>query len=208
MKEKIFFIFFSILLLLLPVDLSSKLKYKNIPHLDTAVMYYNLNVKEKTGNNDGYYVEKFLKSVGLKKGSPWCAAFVSYCLIVNKDLIKKEFFVTSGLANNLYKKDISFSYVHILLGLYKPVPGDIVIWKRGETIYGHTGFVYYWNVQYGYTIEGNVQNAVRYLKRSIEPLNYFRIVYFTPIRYKYNIEYDLWYSTDIDNNRVNTNSTR
>jgi len=37
-----------------------------------------IGVREKTGRNDGPRVEEYLRCVGLKKGQPWCAAFVSY----------------------------------------------------------------------------------------------------------------------------------
>ena len=37
-----------------------------------------LGVKEKSGKNDGKEVEAYLAYVGLKKGNPWCAAFVSW----------------------------------------------------------------------------------------------------------------------------------
>lgn len=40
-----------------------------------------IGVRELTGKNDGPQVEKFLKTVGLGKGYPWCAAFVKYCLL-------------------------------------------------------------------------------------------------------------------------------
>lgn len=36
--------------------------------------------REATGNNDGPQVEVFLASCGLGEGSPWCAAFVNWCL--------------------------------------------------------------------------------------------------------------------------------
>lgn len=39
-----------------------------------------IGVREATGNNDGFEVEMFLKSVGLEKGNSWCAAFVHFCL--------------------------------------------------------------------------------------------------------------------------------
>ena len=39
-----------------------------------------IGVREATGRNDGPQVEMFLQHVGLRKGEPWCAAFVSYCL--------------------------------------------------------------------------------------------------------------------------------
>jgi hypothetical protein len=35
-------------------------------------------VREKTGKNDGWRVEQYLATVGLKKGNPYCAAFVSW----------------------------------------------------------------------------------------------------------------------------------
>ena len=38
----------------------------------------HLEVREATGNNDGYWVEKFLASSGLGKGYAWCAAYQSY----------------------------------------------------------------------------------------------------------------------------------
>lgn len=37
-----------------------------------------IGIKEATGNNDGVQVEKYLTTVGLKKGQPWCAAFFSW----------------------------------------------------------------------------------------------------------------------------------
>jgi uncharacterized protein (TIGR02594 family) len=39
-----------------------------------------LGISELTGNNDGTDVEKYLKSVGLGKGQPWCGAFVNWNL--------------------------------------------------------------------------------------------------------------------------------
>ena len=38
-----------------------------------------LYVREKTGNNDGKEVERYLRNVGLGKGYAWCAAFVAWC---------------------------------------------------------------------------------------------------------------------------------
>ena len=37
-----------------------------------------IGVREQNGNNSGPRVEEYLRTVGLKKGLPWCAAFVSY----------------------------------------------------------------------------------------------------------------------------------
>lgn len=37
-----------------------------------------LGLREQSGRNDGAQVERFLKVVGLLKGEPWCAAFISW----------------------------------------------------------------------------------------------------------------------------------
>lgn len=37
-----------------------------------------LGVRELTGKNDGPRVEEYLAVAGLKKGQPWCAAFISW----------------------------------------------------------------------------------------------------------------------------------
>ncbi len=43
-----------------------------------AIARAELGVREATGNNDGAAVEKYLALTGLKKGNPWCAAFISW----------------------------------------------------------------------------------------------------------------------------------
>lgn len=37
-----------------------------------------LYVREATGNNDGKEVERYLRTTGLGKGYPWCAAYVAW----------------------------------------------------------------------------------------------------------------------------------
>lgn len=39
---------------------------------------HELGVRELTGKNDGERVEAYLASAGLKKGQPWCAAYISW----------------------------------------------------------------------------------------------------------------------------------
>ena len=47
----------------------------------------------------------------------------------------------------------------VLIGKTKVPPGTIIIWRKGETIYGHTGFVYDWGKRYGTTIEANTSSG-------------------------------------------------
>lgn len=37
-----------------------------------------IGVREKSGQNDGLRVEMYLATVRLKKGEPWCAAFICF----------------------------------------------------------------------------------------------------------------------------------
>ena len=67
---------------LLFLTLSLLLSLAQAQSLDSLRAIYSsyVGVRELTHRNDGPEVERFLAHVGLKKGAPWCAAFVSYCL--------------------------------------------------------------------------------------------------------------------------------
>ena len=66
-------------LLLLLFLCSQPVRAQN-PDTLRAIYSAYVGVRELTHHNDGPEVERFLAHVGLKKGAPWCAAFVSYCL--------------------------------------------------------------------------------------------------------------------------------
>lgn len=161
---------------------SQHINYTGIPHLDTAIYYYNLPTIEKTGNNDGKYVEYIIKN-GSKRSSgksrePWCAWLISFCTQVN-DSIDIKF--QTGLARNIKSmhtvpvKDVLYSKVTIL-------PGWTINLRNGSTIFGHVGLVYLqisnniWQ-----TIEGNLGNRVNITQRFYNPRDYQRIHSFTPI---------------------------
>ena len=57
---------------------ASSIETNKTPWMDIAKT--QIGVAEATGHNDGVQVEKYLKSVGLGKGYPWCAAFVNWSL--------------------------------------------------------------------------------------------------------------------------------
>lgn len=176
--------FFSLVLLSL---LLLPLSEVNTPHVDTALKYKN--VKEKTGHNDGPEVEMFLKSVNGHKGDSWCSAFVSYCMTVTH--VKNPSFRTALAQGYITKQSIKAN--DVLIGKVKIKRGDLVIYKRGQTIFGHIGIsTGDWSNRCGPTIEGNtsgnagsqydgegVYEKVRY----IQPASAFRIVYFTRVSY-------------------------
>ena len=66
-------------LLLLLFLCSQPVRAQN-PDTLRAIYSAYVGVRELTRHNDGPEVERFLAHVGLQKGAPWCAAFVSYCL--------------------------------------------------------------------------------------------------------------------------------
>jgi len=162
-----------------------------IAHLDTAISY--IGTVELTNHNDGPIVEKFLKSVGRKKGDSWCAAFVSYCLKTAEVNYPR---ICSGLARSFKLKN-SIRVREVLIGKQKIFPGIIIVWEKGNTVFGHVGFVEKWFKQNGVTIEGNtcsdrihsvvmtnelIHEGVFRKNRTIEPGNYFRITCFTQVQ--------------------------
>ena len=107
------------------------------------------------GSNSGPEVNIFLKAVGLGPGSPWCMAFVYWC--VNKaaaDLdVKNPLQKTGGVmlqwnttkCRKLTNRDKGIQ------------PGHIFIMQFGNGT-GHTGFVEKIKGGLVYTIEGNTND--------------------------------------------------
>jgi hypothetical protein len=146
----------------------------------------------ESGINGGAAVDRYLASVGLGTGYPYCAAFVSWA-IDSADVCTPS--VRSARAQ-AFITDRSINAKHVLRGSYEPSSGDILIFKKGNTIYGHVGFVIRWDEKHGHTVEANTSpgdtgrqrdgDGVWIRERSIQPLNYFRITHFTPVRYNGN----------------------
>lgn len=169
---------------LMPLSLLSQSQEPKHPQLAESFV----GVKEVT-NNSSPEINVWLKYVNLRPGSPYCAAFVSYCIGTSG---AKEPNIRSGLARNfITKKSIPASKV--LLGIVKIEPGTILVWRRGNTIFGHTGFVKEWGTTSGTTIEANTSSGnqgsqsngdgVYIRQRTIVPGASFRITDFTPVTY-------------------------
>ncbi len=94
-----------------------------------------LGVRELTGKNDGIEVEQYLKSTGLKKGNPYCSAYVhwilSICDIPNT--------VTAYSPTAFNKKNIVF---YKLKFKKEPQPGDVFcLYSITKGRIAHTGFL-------------------------------------------------------------------
>lgn len=156
-------------------------------HMQIARSY--VGTIEATGNNDGQKIEYIIRRGKGTPHSPYCAYFVTLCIDSAK---VKEPVVRSGLARN-FKLKTSISAKDVVIGSVKVPDGSIIVWQKGETIKGHTGFVWKWGKESGITIEGNTSSGatgsqsdgdgIWMRQRNIEPLNYFRITSFTPVKY-------------------------
>lgn len=145
----------------------------------------------EVGNNGGPQVTMFLKSVGLRPGNPWCAAFVSFCLDSAKI---KTLRTRSGLARHFISKNKTIRATKVMQTNMKLPSGTVVVWRRGTTTFGHVGFVDTWIGKSGSTIEGNTSSGrggsqyngggVWSRRRTINPYNHFRITDFATIDQK------------------------
>jgi hypothetical protein len=127
----------------------------------------------EVGRNAGPDVERYQRAVGLPKGSPWCAAFVSWCYMASKGLTKAPGWC-SGSAVSLYQTaGRSKTAVRVT-----PLDADFqskvkagMVWSRaqdaeaataarkGVWCQGHTGIVVKVDSLGFHTIEGNTNAA-------------------------------------------------
>ena len=86
-------------------------------------------------------INKWLASVGLPPNNPFCSAAASYALDVAG---VSQPTVRSGLARNfVYQtpKELQIKASDVFKGFITVPAGHMVVYQRGETIYGHNGFL-------------------------------------------------------------------
>ena len=132
------------------------------------------HVREVGGMNRGPDVEKYQKTVGLSPGSPWCAAFVAYCVKEAKGLTRGPR-RWSGSAIPQWHKGTRRMLPE---GVATPEKGDFqtkvrpgMIWvrakdgagavsaRKGTWVQGHTGIVVAVDAEGFHTVEGNTNGA-------------------------------------------------
>ncbi|MBS7565157.1 CHAP domain-containing protein [Mucilaginibacter sp. Bleaf8] len=113
-----------------------------------------MGVRELTGNNDGKQVEAFLAYVHLKKGNPWCAAFVCWALGQNQITNPR-----SGYCPDLFgKKHVVWK--RNAKGNQEPLTGDVFgLYFPEKGRIAHVGFVDEWGPSVTITVEGNTNDA-------------------------------------------------
>lgn len=134
-----FIIFFAIIL-----NLSAAAQVKTVLLVDKCLLEVSLDsakaqvgVCELTGHNNGAMIEKYLSSVNLKRGNPYCAAGQYWCfwaaaidldIGINNIPIKR-----TGLANDMMNDALSNGKK----SAFRPQKHDLLVWRKGKTSFGH-----------------------------------------------------------------------
>jgi len=100
-------------------------------------------------------VEQYLASVGLKKGNPWCAAFVHWSFLQSGITEVPR----SGFCPNWFQTNVIYWRGHYEKKL--PQRTDVFgIWFQAKKRIAHVGFIDEWvNGSYAITVEGNTNEA-------------------------------------------------
>jgi hypothetical protein len=120
--------------------------------IDTA--RYFLFVRELTGNNDGKWVEKWQKEAGIKKGDPWCAAFV-----VSMHNYIGIPIPQSGWSPSLFAANVAWTASDWRKG-FMPKPGQVFgIYFESKGRVAHVGIIEFTDGKNVTTIEGNTNGS-------------------------------------------------
>ncbi|MEM7551142.1 MAG: CHAP domain-containing protein [Bacteroidota bacterium] len=120
-----------------------------------------VGVREATGRNDGYDVEKYLASTGFGKGYAWCAAMVNWvhqqCGFETPESAawSPSWFPTSKVI--YHRGKLTFG----MPGYQIPSSGDVFgIYFRNKGRIAHVGFIHQWiKGPFVKTFEGNTNEA-------------------------------------------------
>jgi hypothetical protein len=114
--------------------------------------------REIGGKNRGAFVAKYLEPSGLRPPQPWCAAFVSWCLLratQKRELPAYPYFLSAREMFN-WTRSCGFQTA-------APKPGDLIFFHRGGLFSwkGHCGVVLSYSASKLVTIEGNRTTKVQ-----------------------------------------------
>lgn len=128
---------------------------QNNCELVSSIYRQEIGVREATGHNDGARVEMFLASANLKRGNPWCAAFL--CWTFKKAKIKA---VVSGYSPVWFPAGKTI-YTRGSKKTSVPGTADVFgIWFANKQRIAHVGFIDSWPPgPFAITVEGNTNEA-------------------------------------------------
>ena len=120
-----------------------------------ATYMSEVGVREKTGNNDGQDVEKYLASCGLGPGYAWCACFVNWVLIQNDIETPDE---APAWSPSWFPKEKTV-YVRGKAEHYLPQRGDVGgLWYDNKKRIAHVLLIDDYDGTYFITVEGNTSD--------------------------------------------------
>ena len=100
------------------------------------IMKKQVGVRER-GHNRGKEIKKYLASVGLNEGHPYCAAGQYYCFSEAAKLLglpKSEIPIPrTAVANKVF----DYAEKNGTRTFYQAFIDDLIIWRQGQTPYGH-----------------------------------------------------------------------
>lgn len=176
-------------ILLFAVTMASAQSCDDPEHIRLAQTQLGLT---EQGENRGPHIKAYLAVTGLPEGYPYCAAFVAWSL---ENTSASYPTLRSALSSD-YITPFSIHTKHVIRGVYQPEQGAILVFRKGETRFGHVGFIERREKDYLVTIEANTSpgiygsqrdgDGVYRRKRSymmMHPGNYFRATYITPVLY-------------------------
>lgn len=122
--------------------------------------YQELGVRELTGNNDGWAVERYLATTGLKGGYAWCAAFINWTMVnCGVETPEAAAWSPSWFTDHvIYHRGVLVSGDR---GYHRPDRADVFgIYFTSKNRVAHVGMVWVWNAGNNFvTIEGNTNEA-------------------------------------------------
>jgi CHAP domain/Putative peptidoglycan binding domain len=141
-----------------------------------------IGISERGGNNYGPEVKKYLASVGLDQGNPWCMAFVFWCFKEAANQLNKTNPLLKTASTRFHWDNATCKKIKVADAIDNPSlikPGNVFIFKTNLGKYtGHTGIVTKVENLYIHTIEGNTNSGlssegdgVYAVKRKINTIN-------------------------------------
>jgi len=115
-----------------------------------------VGVREEGGNNRGEIVELIQETIGSAAAEPWCMSLVQTLIayVENRFHIVSPVFATEHVQTCWNKTDQDQRI------RFYPLPGAIIIWRKGSSSSGHTGIVYATDGDVMWALEGNTEKGL------------------------------------------------
>jgi hypothetical protein len=152
---------FILLLFLISTNTFAQVKYEVITQYliiekSREILISQIGIVERTNHNDGPEVKKYLNSVGLNEGNPWCNAIQYWVYKDACDFYYLDYSYIPMYKNGLANSTFSYGQKFGKRVAFIAKVNDFIIWKYRQNYKGHIGRI----IKVGsggwvYTVEGN-----------------------------------------------------